>query len=146
MIFLTAVTRYRLGPTTAYQLENHVVNELFQYYRTDPRIQVSHTLDFTSPLPKVISSAEQVRWVILNGRRLVPTRNARAGRTSPARSALVKATINGEAWFGEILELFLHSQNTGNPMTFAYVRWMVEYTVDGQLGVPTTSDYWDDYL
>jgi hypothetical protein len=129
-------------------LKPDVIAALVHHYAAHHQLRIAHLLDL-NPEPGAMSInyyASFHQFVVIDGRRIIPSTCARQGRTSPARSALIKARIDDTFWYGEVLEIISHEQGDLPPTTFVRVRWMKEFMRRGQLGVPTRTDYWDEYL
>lgn len=146
---MTALLRHReLGPSSKpRRLETTTASALVSYYN-------SHA----NAIPVTLSSVAQLRgrqtlqgfatfysYIICDQRRIVPMSCSRQSRSSTTRSALIKARVGSSTLYGEVLEIFRHTQGAHGSGVFAYMRWMEEFRSKSGANVPTTKDYWQDH-
>ena len=106
------------------EVANELQADLLQFYNTGTQVRVCSPLARNIPEGCEILSvrARFYQYVSLNGQRITPvTRTLR----NSAGSSIVRASINGRTFAGEVLSIFDHLQ-TGLPSShlFAHVRWM----------------------
>jgi hypothetical protein len=66
-------------------------------------------IEYKCGTPFLNTYAQYVQYVVIDGQQIVPVLESQS-TTMPAKSAIVKVTVNGCDLIGEVLHLFYHKQ------------------------------------
>ncbi|KAG2113234.1 hypothetical protein DEU56DRAFT_695255, partial [Suillus clintonianus] len=114
---------------------------LYAHYNSQQPHSVCYALE-SNPHPgssQLNDFALYYQFALLDGRRITPL--ARSTRES-AGSSLVKVVYMDKSWYGEVINIFRHTQlgiANGNRL-LAELRWMIELPL-----VPVEDDPWSEF-
>lgn len=114
--------RLSVGPCTTKALSNETQALLVGYYADtypDARVLPLTTAETGSNINFINSRAKVASHIILDGRRILPSKSS-----SKAANSIVQMELNGEMYVGQVIDIFTHCQRRiGKTLKFLRVLW-----------------------